>query len=694
MFLHSGASLHGHEYSTRPPSGPQSPAPLRSPLLRSALSPPKQRARASTEGTPAPILRRRPVSDYIPREPMPSVRFQDQQDGLPPTPSTHEDSGSESELSDVTFSIDGALSPRSIRPRRPRRAARQGTTYYLGYPTPRIIGKTKVVQKVLLPRLLLQLQQVSQEGRSKPVLEVFPALRITGPVIAPRLTKKFPGIFGVKRHLGCDDIVLVRRDDGDASRDGSESESDESMESRELLAVFSPSKHSNEAELVLSDGSLWVARQLPNGNFDFIHTDPNGKVTTARWARRQTAGSAVSLTTDSSTPSTPPTGPQARYTFSIINPLSRRHPVMATLTPSTLNVFDTYTSVSPLRTRQRAVNRTRRSQSLTSPPTSPPAAARLAPCSPSNMSLSGSTSDGENDSAVCIPPSPEAEASNRTVHQIDERTKTLISITAIWVCLQSGWPQSYHSAPVSSAETAASSASLAASSTAPRGRGRRHTWTTRSFSVSDTLQSPTAGPSPVAHGDPPSRNNATESTPRKRSSMPTPTSTRLSEEDLGVEKSTPPPPPQQQPPPACQPTKKTTGSTALDSRPQVRSSPRRATSLGAMFMRKRTLASSSSDSTMDRREASEEAGTVGATAQSVSSPTSQGEGGTAKAETAPRNGEKAQGAGVRVTSDSAVSKGGGGGGGVGDSADGGKKNCSTRSRFVRWISKFRSSSSR
>ncbi|KAL2162087.1 hypothetical protein VTH06DRAFT_7872 [Thermothelomyces fergusii] len=688
MFLHSGASLHGHEYSTRSPSGPPSPGPLRSPLLRSTLSPPKQRARASTEGTPTPtpILRQRPVSDFIPREPTPAVRFREPRDDLPPTPPPiHEDSMSESELSDVAFSIDGALSPRSPRPRRPRRTSRKGTTYCLGYPAPRIIGKTKVVQKVLLPRLLLQLQQVSQEGRSKPVLEAFPALRITGPVVAPRLAKKFPGIFGVKRHLGCDDIVLVRRDDGDASGDGPDSEDDEDMENRELLAVFSPLKHSNEAELVLNDGSVWLARMLPNGNFDFVHTDADGKATTARWARRQAAGGAVSPAADSSAAS--PAGPRARYTFSIINPLSRRHPVMATLTPSALNVFDTYTSVCPSHARQRSANRPRRSQSVTSPPASPPpTSARPAPCAPSTVSSSGSTSEGESDSAICIPASPEAEVPSRTVHRIDERTKTLISITAFWVCLQSGWPQSHRSAPASGGgETAASAASPAAASTRARGRCRRHTWTTRSSSGSDTPHSPTADDAPlVARGDQPPRETAKEAASRKRTSMPVLTSTYASGDDIGAESSA-----AAGVPPACPPAGKTTAAAAPDGRPHVRS-PRRATSLSAIFMRKRTLASSGSDSTVDRGEAAEEAGTVSAKPQqSLPSLAGRGEGGTtASGGTAPLGGgEKAHGAGgVGMTSDSATSAGRSGGGS--------KKCGNARSKLVRWMSKLRSSSSR
>ncbi|EAQ85053.1 hypothetical protein CHGG_09067 [Chaetomium globosum CBS 148.51] len=402
MFLHSGASLHGHEYSNRPSSKIQSPAHLRGPLLRSTFPPPKQRARASTDGTPPPALRQRPASDYIPRSPSPVVRFQDPQDGPPPTPSTHDDSVSESELSDVTHSIDGTLFARTARHRRPRRTRRQSTTYYLGYPTPRIIGKTKV-------------------GRSKPVLEVFPASRIAGPVVAPRLAKRFPGIFGVKRHLGYDDLVLVRRDDGDAGSDSMECENEENLEGRNLLAVYSPLRHSEEAEIVLDDGSVWVARPLPNGSFDFVHTDADGKTTTARWARRHTA--AVSPTTDTSASST---APQTRYTFSIINPLTRRHPVMATLTPSTLDVQDTYISVSPSHARHPPITRVGRSQSVTTPPSFV-----RAPYSPSKLSSSASTSDGENDSGVYIPPSPDRE-SQRTIHQIDDTTKTLISVTALW----------------------------------------------------------------------------------------------------------------------------------------------------------------------------------------------------------------------------------------------------------------------
>ncbi|KAL2262759.1 hypothetical protein VTK26DRAFT_149 [Humicola hyalothermophila] len=508
MFLHAGAGLHGHEYSNRP-SNAQAAHNLRPPLLRSALTPTKQRARTA-DGAVASLLRQRPVSDYIPREPLPVVRFripQEDDDPPPPTPATHDEPISDSELSDAPHSIEGpaGVAGRSSYRRRSSRPPRKSTTYCLGYPTPRIIGKTKVVRKVLLPRLLLQLQQVGQDGRSYPVLEVFPAARIAGPVVAPRLARRFPGIFGAKRHLGYDDIVLVRRDDGDLASDGTESEDEEELEKRNILAVYSPLKHSDEAEIVLDDGSIWVAKPLANGSYDFVHTDPKGTTTTARWARRHTP--AATQTSVSSGPSIPSNPPPPRYTFSIINPLTRRHPVMATLTPSSLTVQDTYTSVSPSHGRHPPITRISRSQSVTS---SVPPATHAAPASPSHTST---TDNCESDSGISIPSSPDPDsAAQRTVHQIDAPTKLLISVTALWVALRAGWSQSHspgsETASASTPSTPASPTSTPATvitslpCASRAGRRRRNTWT-RSSTYDAAQSQPGEGSSSSARSPSP-----------------------------------------------------------------------------------------------------------------------------------------------------------------------------------------------
>jgi len=496
MFLHAGASLHGHEYSQRASSAAASAAPnLRPPpLLRSAFAPPKQRNLTADDAAVTPV-RQRPASDCIPRDSSPMVRFRDPHDETQSALATHDESVSESELSEATFSIDGSTVVSKTRRHRNRRVLHKSTTYGLGYPTPRILGKTKVVQKVFLPRLLLQLQKVGSDGRTVPVLEVFPASRIAGPVVSPRLVKKCPNIFRVKRHLGYDDIVLVRRDDDDhASSDAAENESDENLEGKNLLAVYSPLKHSDEAEIVLHDGSVWLAKPLPNGCYDFMHTDAEGKTTTARWARRHNLSS-----TPTSGDSLGQAGaPQVRYTFSVLNPNTRRHPVMATLTPFSLEVQDTYTSVSPSHYRTPPITRTGRSASVTSvpPPTSPS----------TDLSVSPS------------PSSPD----QRIIYAVDNATKFLIAATALWVALSENWSQNYGNSPAivpglgqGSSLTSSSAAALplvngSASSTT---RSRRNTWTRGS--TLDSVRQSDPGTT-----DPPSASSSVKFGSLKRFSLP------------------------------------------------------------------------------------------------------------------------------------------------------------------------------
>ncbi|KAK4200844.1 hypothetical protein QBC40DRAFT_67010 [Triangularia verruculosa] len=475
MFLHSGASLHGHEYSNRPsPSTPPAATHnLRSPLLRSAFAPPKQRV--NVDGASAPILRQRPASDFIPRALSPVVRFrEDPEDDAPPQTPAMPEPPSDSELSDATHSNAGTLATRSTPRRRRHRVQRKSTTYGLGYPMPKLLDKTKYVRKVL-PRLLLQLQLVSEDGRSRPVLEVFPSSRIAGPVIAPRLAKRFPGIFGVKHSLAYDDIVLVRRDDDHQESDSTEGESDDALEKRKLVAVYSPLRHSDEAEIVLDDGTVWVARPLPNGSWDFVHTDDKGDTTTARWARRHKPA-PTALSTEPGTPSSATT-PQTRYTFSMINPLTRRHPVMASLTPSSLDIRDSYTSVSNPSSRYQPP-RHGRGRSLSNVTCS------TVPNSPSQQSSLCFSTDGESDSGLGMPVSLNQEMAEAPVHAVDEATKNLISVTALWVALSSGW-SSAHTPTTSTPESAATTPSMA---TTRVGRNRRNTWGSRASNTSDAGQ--------------------------------------------------------------------------------------------------------------------------------------------------------------------------------------------------------------
>lgn len=447
MFLHSGASLHGHEYSDRPaPAGQHTYK--RSPLLRSAFAAPKPRG-FSLDGArpPAAVETRRPFSELIPRPPEPVVRFLEPDDKeRPATPMTEDAvsvmSGSEtsggSQPSEAATVAPSEASKRR-RSRVSSRVARKTTTLALAYPAPRFAGRKRMLQKVA-PKLFLQLQEVSLNKRPKPVIDVFPSSRIAGPVIAPRLAKRFPGLFWPKGELGSADVVLMRSEEYETVSEDVDSEDEEGrLEQRQPVAVLSPVKRSGQTEIVFGDGSVWVAQPLPRGSFDFVHTDEHGNTTTARWARRPASKTATAPAGPDAAPkagrTTPPEPADLRYTFSIINPDSRRHPVMATLTPQFLNIQETYTSVAtssgrcpPCRPCSRSVSVTvaqeLRSNGMSARPTM------------SRSESAASPTGQELDARGVQTPEPDSE---RTTHPVDEATRLLISVTAVFLALESGW---------------------------------------------------------------------------------------------------------------------------------------------------------------------------------------------------------------------------------------------------------------
>jgi hypothetical protein len=278
--------------------------------------------------------------------------------------------------------------------KRRRQSTRISTAFRLAHPAPTLTQKQRLLQ--IRPRLLLQLQRLSTGSRPKPAIDVLPST-----VVVPRFVKKFPRMFRGKAELGANDVMVVKSEEYDTS-DGhvvEDTDSDEEgLANRDLIAVICQMRKDcggaqGRAEIVLSDGSVWVATPLPNGLYEFITVDERGNKITARWVRRTNRRSNVD----------PTLGNEFKFTFSIIDPNSRRHPIMASITNNTLDIPDTYTSVS--------------SSAGKYPPTSP------------IRSLPG---DSPFQHAV-DEPNPE-----RTTHTIDESMKTLIQVTGIWVALRQG----------------------------------------------------------------------------------------------------------------------------------------------------------------------------------------------------------------------------------------------------------------
>lgn len=339
----------------------------------------------------------------------------------------------------------------SPRRRRRRAALRQNTTYLLARPAPKL-ATNKTLFKTIRPRLLLQLQELAAAQRPRPTIDVFPASLVAGPLATARYIHRFPRLFGVRGELGPRDLILVKSDDYTADAVGKEEES--SSGRRQPVAVLSPGRCLGDAagEIVLDDGSIWTCSSQ-KGYYSFVHVDDSGASITARWVKRNSSKRVTSnpgsrsvspvITPGPFSGSNDPPEVDYRYTFSIINPLSRRHPILATLSPQSLEIYEDYTTPS--------------SSSGRYPPTRP---------------VSGVMDAVSVADPPLSPLSMDEPAAERQTSLVDEDTKKLIRVTGLWLALHLGpAPSSAEtgdSAPTAQPEPTIVSQSSILSGTLPR----------------------------------------------------------------------------------------------------------------------------------------------------------------------------------------------------------------------------------
>ncbi|RYP50854.1 hypothetical protein DL768_003689 [Monosporascus sp. mg162] len=319
MFLHLGASLHGHEYSNQSPN-----AAVQTPnfLFRSVFSAPTSpitKSHASIGPTvpfPEISLVQSPSqspsqSQPAPAEPVHAVRRTTPPSTPPPTtvrrwPRRFSDSAT----SGPSY---GPTSPRTLEPSvsvrepehdyfpgAPTRAAttswnertivgsphsnanrtassvhrtsgrwrphRKPTTYLLAQPPPKKQRKLHHTR----PQLCLQMQQLSSEGRPSPVIDVYPSSAFPKTRVAP-LLKRYPRISRVKPELGSRDVILLSYGSNEQSSDSKSDSDDNTLKSRDLIAILSPTRTTEEkTEIILADGIVWTATSRPNGSYDFV----------------------------------------------------------------------------------------------------------------------------------------------------------------------------------------------------------------------------------------------------------------------------------------------------------------------------------------------------------------------------------------------------------------------------------------
>jgi hypothetical protein len=154
-----------------------------------------------------------------------------------------------------------------------------------------------------------------------------------------------------------------------------------------------------KAKISLNFGPVWEATPLSSGSYEFVAPRDNG-VQVMRWALRggKNRGS-------STVPVTQPRDDNKRFTFSVINPNARRHPVIASMIKNQLEVYDGYPVVA-------------------SPSTGPITPSLGIPV----------VSDASGDAA---------RGDTKNIITLDEGLRTLIVVTGVWVACCEGWSQNF-----------------------------------------------------------------------------------------------------------------------------------------------------------------------------------------------------------------------------------------------------------
>ena len=281
---------------------------------------------------------------------------------------------------------------------------RTKTIFHLCHPPPVRLHRQRLH---IRPRVLLQLQKVSKGSRPTPVFEVLPSV-----VFAPRLARHFPRTFKGKAGLGVDDLVIVSSENYEAQEPDSHDVDDlfdDKWDKREIVAaICQPSKDDypygqGETEICINHGQSWIASQRKNGTYEFASTDDCGNRTVARWVPKQPKSDRTASISSMSE--------EKKFNFSILNPNSRRHAIIATLDRQTIEVLDQYSHPST---------------SLSSQASSTP-------------TIFSSTAFPEEFKT----PSIESSIKARDSIEVDDALRTLISITGIWVAFREGFSPNF-----------------------------------------------------------------------------------------------------------------------------------------------------------------------------------------------------------------------------------------------------------
>ncbi|KAF1845378.1 uncharacterized protein K460DRAFT_376816 [Cucurbitaria berberidis CBS 394.84] len=320
------AAKHGHVHS--PPHREPSPARNGSFLAQMPLSILGSFLRAQTPSPSQATMTAKHV-DHVQSIP-------DQKDGM------------------TTPRRDPPISPAPSRPvssgssaadsRSKKRTPRSRTSYLIAKPPQPVNPRSKFH---IRPKVLLQLHQVIESQRPKPVYEVIPFS-----LLPQRSTRRLARTFNTREKLGPKDLLIVKAETYSSKEEDVRSD-DERWGSREVIGVIIPGKCekgvTGKTEICMDDGmSRWEVINMPNGGYEFNTTDKHGLTLKARWVLKPAHTRRVSgmSTTSQFSPTLPPGQEDKKFTFSTLSANSRRHPIIATMTRTRIDVLNSYAKPS------------------------------------------------------------------------------------------------------------------------------------------------------------------------------------------------------------------------------------------------------------------------------------------------------------------------------------------------------------
>ncbi|KAI7326101.1 hypothetical protein KC315_g7665 [Hortaea werneckii] len=357
-------------------------------------------AKASTD-TKRPFLSTLSFTSSSPPSPVPS-NVEDDMFAEPDTRSTSEADSREGSIA------GGERKKKSNRPK---------TRFSICHPPPASLTRQKLHRR---PRSLLQLHRITANARPRPAFEVVPSANFS-----VRLTRAITKIYKAKHSLCPNDIVVLR-----AEKYSTEAE-DEDGEVRDVIGLICKGRkddsafNGGKAKVCMASGHEWEAYPLMNGGYEFFSTDEHGLGLTVRWVPKRRKDGSKSK--------------NKQFNFSTISPNSRRHPIIANLSKTGLEINDSYRMPEPAATTP-----------LSTPKATP------------NVSSDSAMQEAVDD-----------EDSDPEQYETDDALREIITMTGIWVTFKEGWSPSFKyeerdSVSASAANNIARSASLGISNSPSR----------------------------------------------------------------------------------------------------------------------------------------------------------------------------------------------------------------------------------